>query len=280
MGSEKSPARLKVASSRANVLAFAVLVFLMCYVCLLITDGIGIDLRSKLVYIWVLLTGGIFAVAPVHVLLPDPWISLKQLANPPGTRLLLRQLVRWRTALIGLALPGLVLAFNEPGNYSEEISTKSAMFAEGLFIVLGTGLYSFAHFMGIGPVSQAWQEGTMGQGYRAYKQVANPLPMPEGMVPAFLATARIFTVCILFLVAGAFAGRLAIPLAGAAPGLALFLWSVIKLYRTRPIFDRFYYHTNAFYGEIFPPGSGGRYDTQGALRDRAGPCGPSTRARS
>src|SRR5690606_16359713 len=101
---------------------------------------------------------GVFAIAPPHVLLPDGAVRLVQLLNPSLHGLLLRQLRPGGLVAGAFLVPPALLAV--------ELGGAWAALAETGLLVLGIGLYAFAHYTAIGPVSQEWQEGKRGGWYR------------------------------------------------------------------------------------------------------------------
>src|SRR5690554_191751 len=129
---------------------------------------------------------GVFATAPPHVLLPDGAVRLVQLLNLSPRALLIRQLGPWSLVVGAFLAPPVLLA--------AELGGAWAALAETGLIVLGIGLYAFAHYTGIGPVSQEWQEGTRGGWYRTLvaRDPRASFQVPHGLVPSVLASARVF----------------------------------------------------------------------------------------
>lgn len=159
--------------------------------------------------------------------------------------------------MLCLLLPPLVAAFYEPGNLSGDLLQKSLLVVLSWLVIVATGLYSFQYYLTIGAKSQAWQEGSEGKWWDNAVEF-NPklqLNLPRGMLPALFATARVFVVGVLPLVAGLKLrqfGPFALALIPAAMAMA---WTVLRAVKLRQSFDRYYYHTNAFYNELFKRGS-------------------------
>ena len=233
---------------------YALLFGLLGYVSVLLGSGAEPAVRTVLLRYWMLLALAVFAVGAPHVLLPDDEVRFLQLLNPSPTALLRRQLKKWGV-LVGLfALPGLLLAFFDPGHWTRQLAGKALHGLEMLLVVGGAGLYSFERYATIGRRSQAWQEGRQGGWYRALKRNSpGGFAVPDGLVPAMLVTQQIFVVGILYVAAGAYAGQVAVVLSWI-PGFVLFAWSALKLLRRRTAYDRHFYSTNAFYAEIFRQG--------------------------
>ncbi len=120
------------------------------------------------------------------------------------------------------------------------------------------GLYSFMHYYKIGPRSQSWQEGTSGQTWDKLVEF-NPklaeIGLPRGLLPAFFATSQVFVLGMFATIATLKIDQVGGLLLMQIPGVLLLGWTLRAGFSIRHIFDRYYYHTNAFYGEIFKRGS-------------------------
>jgi hypothetical protein len=244
-------------------LLYGLLLFLVAYVALLLASGESLAGRAVLLRFWSLLAVGVFAVATPHVLLPDPHLARLQLANRRPRALLVHQLRRWLGVPVLFAVPALLLAFFDPGAQGDELFAKGCRLLECWLVMLGTGLYSCAHYATIGTVSQAWQEGTRGQAFRAMMQhttAGGPL-VPYGLVPALFATQRVFLVGMAATVAAAYLERVGC-IAAWGPGLLLVAWAAGRMWRHLPAYDRHFYATNAFYSEVFRRAGGVRRSSQ------------------
>ena len=158
---------------------------------------------------------------------------------------------------VGLMLPPVIVALYDPGSWSLHLQDKFAYIIGTLSSVLAMGLYSFLHYYKIGPISQSWREGTSGQTWDKIIEF-NPKMhpgLPRGLLPALFATARVFVVGMLPIVAMLKVDQYLPVWFAIIPGLLWLGWNVIKARRTIPQFDRIYYHTNAFYEELFTRGS-------------------------
>ena len=205
--------------------------------------------RVALVRLWAMAACGAFAVAVPHVLLPDPHVPMLQRLNRSPAGLLRHQMERW-IPVVGLAMaPGVPLLLLG-GSLAQGVAL--------LAVVLGAALFAFAYHAAIGPTMQAWQEGRRGGWYRAMKENSpGGFAAPDGMVPALLATPRIFALALVALVAAIVLGRSA-PLLSAVPGLGLLGGAFFRLARQRHTHDHAFYATNAFYAEVFRSAGGMR----------------------
>lgn len=261
------PARPRIDGSR---IAYLLLLALLCYVALLLAGDVTLPARAALMRVWALLATAVFAVAVPHVLLPAADAPLLQLLNRPPQALLRHQLRPWVPVVLLFALPCVLLAFYDPGRWAEAPGRKALILLEGLTVVLGMGLYSFYRYMTIGQVSQAWQEGRRGGWYRRLKEnTTTPLVLPDGLVPALLATSRLFIAGVLVIAAEAYTGRLVAVALGWVPGLVLLAWAGGRLLQAGRAYDRHFYSTNAFYTEIFRSAGGVRASEQEPIPYRA-----------
>lgn len=247
--------------SRVNRLAGLLLLGVVAYVAVLLAAGAEIATRVLFMRYWMIGAAAFFAMAPPHVLLPDPNVPLLQRLNRPPRGLLAYQLGRWMPIVVAFLLPGALLALYDPGAWGSDLALKSLRLAEGICLVLGAGLYSFERYATIGPRSQEWQEGTRGKRYRAMKEHASAsglFAVPDGMVPAMMATTRVFLVAIFVILVSAIIGGFVGHGWALVPAVLLLVWSGLKVRRRLPAYDRAFYATNAFYSEIFRSAGGVR----------------------
>ncbi|MGI9174182.1 MAG: hypothetical protein ACR2GR_02525, partial [Rhodothermales bacterium] len=239
--------------------AYALLVILLSYASGLLASEASLAERAVLVRFGGLFAAGVFAVATPHLLLPDPLLRRMQLANLPPAALLGHGFRRIGPLLILLIIPPLVFAFYDPTGMGADVGTKVVQALTGILITLGIGLISFRRYMTMGATAQAWQEGTKGQVYRkmAEQSSTGGLGVPDGLVPAVTATGSLFIVGALAVVVSALLGSVT-PALALLPGAALAAWAGFRLVQVRPVYDRHYYHTNAFYGDVFRSAGGVR----------------------
>lgn len=193
---------------------------------------------------------GIFAIAPPHVLLPDAALRLLQLLNPSPRTLLARQGRPWGFIVGAFLVPPVLLAFELGG------AGWLPLVEVGL-IVLGVGVYAFGHYTAIGSHSQAWQEGRAGGWYRRLVAADERASMhvPPGLVPTVLASARVFGLAAVVILATAALANAGLVAAAWLPGAALLGYSAAQLARRVATYDHDFYCTNALYTELLTAGS-------------------------
>lgn len=237
-------------------LAYVLLLGIMVYVAALLAGDASVDGRRVGLRMWALFSAGVFAVAAPNVLAPDPSAPIMQLLNRPSSALLRVQLSRWARVLALFVLPVWVLAFFDPDAFAQHLIAKASLALQSTGIVVATGLYAFDVYTTIGATSQAWHEGKRGHWYQAVKTSGYGFDVPMGLVPALFATVRCFGAGIVVVLLGATVYGMN-PAWAWVPGIAFLGWTVLRIARHRPAFDRHYYHTNAFYDEVLGGGSVG-----------------------
>lgn len=231
---------------------------LIGFVCLQVVDDASLEQRLTALNLGFMVAAGVFAIAVPHVLLPDRELALMQLLNRPPAALLRHQLRQWLPIVVSALGLSAVLAFYAPGAWFTDLGARASAWVSQVGLIVGLGLYSFERYATIGAVSQAWQEGRKGQGFRKLMEHNSiPLGVPMGLVPALFATQWLFIVAILYLAATAYLVFVALHLAWI-PGAVLTGWALFRLRRSQTVYDRHYYHTNAFYSEIFRSAGGVR----------------------
>ncbi len=245
-------------ATTATRLAYGLALGVLAYVALLLAAEASPAARARLMRYWVLAGASVGAVAVPHVLFPDPDVSLYQLLNRTPRALFgghVRRVVRLGSLLV---VPGFILAFYDPSTFGDGLGRKSLQLAEGLLLLAGAGAYSLAYYATLGRRSQAWQEGAVPAWYRRMQEhsTTGSAGVPQGLVPAITATGRILVVAVLALGASAYAARWA-PALALAPAALFAAWATWRMLRTRPAYDRHFYQTNAFYGEVFRRGARG-----------------------
>lgn len=259
-----------MSSRRSSLSIYVPLLLVLVYVCAVSVAGTDMESRIRALRYWSLLGMGVFAVSAPHVLLPDRQLRLMQRLNRSPQNLLRHQLRQWQPVVGLFILPTLVLAFWDPGNLAGNLPEKAANAIAIILLLLGTAAYSFMRYVRIGPLSQQWQEGTKGDWYRTVKENSpGGFAVPEGMVPAMLATQRVFAVGLLALVAAAWLGQSVDTLLALAPGGLLLAGVTWSLMRSAHRHDQAYYATNAFYGEVFRGAGGVRISSREAVPFRS-----------
>ena len=245
-----------MAAAPAQRLAYGLLLAVLCGAAVLLAADAGLDARVSALRLWALAGGGVFAMAPPNVLLPDPNTRTLQLLNWPPARLLRYQLTRFAPVLAIVALPALLGTYVDLSAPAGHLGAKTVALGQTLLVLLGTAADSLVHFGTLGARSQAWQEGRAGQWYgRAVEERGQGISLPRGLVPALFATTRCFVIAIVAVVATAAGAQMGSGVAAWGPGLLLLGWALVRLRRHRAAYDRHFYQTTAFYEEVLGGGS-------------------------
>ena len=236
---------------------FILLMGLLLYISTSISNDATMEERTRLLAYSTFFACAVFATSLPNALIPDPLLGTYQLLNTPPADLLREQLKRWAPWISALCFPVLLIAWTDVSNPLEALYTKLVLCLAHLLVVIGTGLYSLSIYYSIGPSSQRWQEGTDGTWWKKATEVHPTLQpaVPTGLLPALTATVRVFGLGVLVVVLSMYLARDVGPIHALWPGLLLFGWSVHRLFRSHRSFDRYYYHTNAFYSEVLRSGS-------------------------
>ncbi len=259
-----------LSSRRSSLLTYAPLLIAFGYVCVVAITGADMETRTRGLRYWSLLGMAVFAIAAPHVLLPDRNLRLMQRLNRSPEKLLRHQFEQWRPVVWLFIIPAVLVAFWDPGHFAQNLGDKSLHFASTALLLLGVSLYSFLCYVRIGPVSQSWQEGTRGDWYRTMKENSpGGFAVPEGMVPAMLATQKVFALGIVVLVASAYLGQSVHMLLEVLPGIVLVTSTLYSMKSNAGQHDHAYYATNAFYGEVFRSTGGMRTSAREALPFRS-----------
>ena len=259
-----------MSNPRVSLLSYLPLLLALGYVCAVSVTGADLEGRIRGMRYWTLLAMAVYAIAAPHVLLPDRHLRLMQRVNKPPIGLLRHQLAQWQPVIWVFVLPAFVLAFWDPGSFSQHVAAKAEMLFSTASILFGVATYSFVRYVRIGPLSQSWQEGSKGDWYRTIKENSpGGFAVPEGMVPAMLATQRVYGMGLITLVTSAYLGQSIHPLLAFAPGLSLLVWTIFLLKSGADQHDRAYYATNAFYSEIFRSTGGVRTSIRESLPFKA-----------
>lgn len=243
-------------ASLSNRILFGLLLGVLAYFSVEAGAGASLETRVTMLGYCVLFASALFATSLPNALIPDSLLSFHQLVNTSPRALFAAQFRRWLPWIGSMLVPPAIIAFYDPGAYAESLGSKFLMALGSMIAIAAIGMYSFAFYYGIGPVAQRWQEGTAGQWYDRLKEYSShPVPLPRGLIPALTATSRVFSLGIVVAIVQLYLTRDAVTIHLLWPALALFLWAVVRLQRLQASFDRAYYHTNAFYREIFQRGS-------------------------
>ncbi|MCC5933032.1 MAG: hypothetical protein JJU35_02225 [Balneolales bacterium] len=196
---------------------------------------------------------GFFAFIIPHLRFPDKKRYLLQAMNLPAAGLF-RYAAAALFPLFGLFTAMLLLlAFFDPQAPAQNLSEKATVFLAGWALMAGIGTVAAVRYSTIGSVSQEWQEGKRGTGLLGgLRQIGQSPSMPPGSFPSIVTTVSVSAGGMLLVVAGAWLGAFTQnPLAEILPGALLLGYGLLRIAQIRPVFDRFFYHTNAFYAELF-----------------------------
>ena len=230
---------------------------LLAYISISLGAESTLDERRRLLIYAVLFASAVFATALPSALIPDLDLGTHQLFNTSPAQLLANQIKRWRLWIFGVCVPVVLIGFLDIHNPGLDLGSKILWVLSHLFTVAGMGLYSLYVYFSIGPISQQWQEGKKGEWWDKITET-NPAirpSVPRGLLPALSSTTRVFGLAILVTMASMILERDVHPLLMPAPGLLMLGWSLRRVRSLRNQFDRYYYHTNAFYGEVLRAGS-------------------------
>lgn len=239
---------------RSSRISFALLALVLCYVMASLAAGTESP-GERMVIIRYLnfVFCGFFAFIIPHVRFPDDKRYLLQALNLDPHQLFeytaksLSPVFVLFSVMIGL------LAFFDVSDPLGGLNDKIMAFVSGWALMAGIGVMAAVRYITIGEVSQQWQEGRRGAGFmNSMKQVGQTPSVPAGSFPSLLTTVNISAGGMLLVVAGAYLGGVT----GSAafetiPGLLILAYAIFRMMRIRPVFDRFFYHTNAFYTELF-----------------------------
>lgn len=251
-------ARIKPPLSPVNRALYLLLLLALGYISFVVADHTDAESRKKLIAYCSLFAIAIFSTSLPNALFPDRFLAVHQLMNTSPRQLLATQLRRWLPIVAGLLLPPVIIGFFDPGNWTGQLTDKVAHTVASLLIITSMGLYSVMHYYKIGPRSQSWREGTSGQTWDKMVEY-NPnfinIGLPRGLMPAFFATSHVFILGTIATIATLKIADLFGPVVMQAPAVLLLGWTLWTNREARQVFDRYYYHTNAFYDEMFRRGS-------------------------
>lgn len=239
---------------RVSRISFALLAAVLCYVMASLAAGTD-SAGERMVIIRYLnfIFCGFFAFIIPHVRFPDSKRYLIQALNLRPAELFdytarsLAPVFVLFSVMIGL------LAFFDVNTPLGQLNDKIMAFVSGWALMAGIGIIAAVRYITIGEVSQQWQEGRRGSGFmNSLKQVGQTPSVPPGSFPSLLNTITISGGGMLLVVAGAYLGGITgAPAFETLPGLLLLAYALFRMMRIRPVFDRLFYHTNAFYTELF-----------------------------
>lgn len=244
-------------ASFQDTFTFLLLGILIISMCAIFSAQADISERIVLIRYWHFITVGIFAFILPHLLYPLPRIQWLQQLNP-SPKILRNLHLRSLSPLIVLfALSYATLIFFDTQHASADFTAKVSLFAESLLFLISIAVYSLFRYSIIGSNSQEWSEGTKGKGFLSSMQmVGQSSATPAGMYPTFGATIAIAGGGMMLVVIHAYFSAQFSALAASTIYGALLLFSLKRFSGISSAFDRFLYHTSAFYDELFRNPSG------------------------
>lgn len=196
---------------------------------------------------------GFFAFIIPHVRFPDGKRYLLQALNLNPQQLFEYTAKSLAPVFVLFSVMIALLAFFDLSGPTEALNDKIMAFVSGWALMAGIGVMAAVRYITIGEVSQQWQEGRRGAGFiNSMKQVGQTPSVPAGSFPSLITTINISAGGMLLVVAGAYlSGKTGAAAFETLPGLLLLSYALFRMMQIRPVFDRFFYHTNAFYSELF-----------------------------
>lgn len=186
-----------------------------------------------------------------------PWILFPQkplylfLATNPANSVLLRVLLgRLSAFFVGFAI--LVITISLAGFETMLVFKHGLLLADGLLFTTGIFVFASYRFLRMGQVSQLWQEGNRGKQLLTYMKEAGSGPgVPAGSLPTVGTTTLVALVGMLAVILGAYIHALLGVHFHAVGGLTLLLIGVVGWTKRYNKLDVDFYHTHAFYNELF-----------------------------
>lgn len=186
-----------------------------------------------------------------------PWILFPQkplylfLATNPANSVLLRVLLgRLSAFFVGFAI--LVITISLAGFETTLVFKHGLLLADGLLFTIGIFVFASYRFLRMGQVSQLWQEGNRGKQLLTYMKEAGSGPgVPAGSLPTVGTTTLVALVGMMAVILGAYSYAIFGVNFHAVGALALLLLGVVGWLKRFKKLDVDFYHTHAFYNELF-----------------------------
>lgn len=243
---------IHVPASQVARLSFVLASFMVLLACFLLAGEADLSQRIIILRMWTFILAGFFAFITPHLLYPEHHLGWIQLMNPAPGVLWSHQLYKMLPLTVLTLLSLAILAFFDPQSPAGDLHLKSMTFLQYALLATGVLLYACYRYGIIGELSQQWHEGQRGNRLMEGLREAGQAPsVPPGMFPSFGATVSTAGIGMLLVVLGAWLQQQTAAPAGVIPPLLLIGWSVARTTRITPVYDRHFYHTNAFYTELF-----------------------------
>ena len=208
-----------------------------------------------------MLYAGVLAFATPWAMFPLTPLYLYQATNPTPAALIRHLADRLRLIIIPacallITVPLWALLHAEADNRGFLMITAT----ENLIAALSLTLFAAYRYLRIGPVSQQWQEGKLGQSLlQGLEESGKSTGVPAGSVPTILVTVTVSALGMLSVVLGAWLQGTTGFMLNAAGPLLLGFAGLFGWMRATGRADVYFYHAHAFYAELFR-NPGGRAD--------------------
>jgi hypothetical protein len=186
-----------------------------------------------------------------------PWILFPQkplylfLATNPSRKVLFNVLLgRLTPIFVGLLLVVTTISF--AGFEASNITMHAVLWMDGLIFTSGIMAFAGYRFLRMGHVSQLWQEGNKGRKLLDYMKEAGSGPaVPAGSLPTIGNTTLVALAGMLAVILGSYLYAIFGVTFHAVGGIILLVVGLIGWYKKLPKLDVEFYHTHAFYNELF-----------------------------
>jgi hypothetical protein len=186
-----------------------------------------------------------------------PWILFPQkplylfLATNPTNTVLFRVLTgRLTSYFVGFVILVTTVALADFD--VSLLSVHMLLLVDGILFTAGMFAFASYRFLKMGQVSQLWQEGNRGKQLLEYMKEAGSGPgVPAGSLPTIGTTSLVALVGMIAVVFGAYMYSFIGVQFHALGGLSLLLLGSIGWSRRYKKIDVDFYHTHAFYNELF-----------------------------
>lgn len=208
-------------------------------------DGSERIAMRYLLFAW----SGLIAFLLPYLSFPDPRRLLCQLGNLRPRQLASEYLRRHEVLLWGGGF--LILVTTIPALSEGGLVSVIVLIIQGGALAAGVYLYGAGLYLKIGADSQRWQEGERGMEWSRRVSAAAKYPVDPGSIPSLLVTVKVTLFGMGAVVTGAL---LSIPGGTAlepAVAMAALLFGLAVFVKAAAGGDRWYYQTNAFFGEFF-----------------------------
>lgn len=232
---------------------FALICLLLFWFTASLSWGADLSERTVVLRYFCFVLSGFFAFAVPHLRFPDPSRHIIQSMNLTPEGLFSYTLRTFMPVFLLLSGCIFLIAFLDFNSPFTNIPGKLSLFLSGMIFTVAVGLASIIWYGKIGASSQEWQEGSKGKGFLdSLSKIGMVSAVPPGSFPSLFATTGITTLGMMLVVSGAWLTQfMPFALTEALPSAILLIYVLYHARMVIPEFDRHFYHTNAFYQELF-----------------------------